>query len=495
MKSGRETLRDIHRALDEERARLADVDRRTQAASDGLVAIDGARSETLAELARLRVSALADRTATDLRRGEQRAADVLAARHDERAAVDAELQELEAAAERLRSEREAAADTVEAASDALDAAEAETQARLEGDDAYRAKRHRARELERTARHAQEKAAESEEERAVKGRAFERDPIFSYLWRRGYGTSAYRAGPLTRWLDRVVARLVSFEANRANYARLVALPVRLREHAETVAAAAEAEFEALRQRDEAARADDGVDALERERDEAEAELARIDDAIKETEAARSQALERRERMDRGEDDAYAEAVSVLAADLQREDVQALRRQALATPQPEDDALVAQLRELEAERAALETTLKDLKGVAAGNRERVRELERLRRDFTDARFDAPDAAYPDGDLVSTVLSQFLRGTATRAVLWRVLEGQRRSTPRRSDPRFGSGGFGKGTPWGGAGSWRDSGKGIGRAFGGGSRRSGGMPSGGFRTGGRMRGGGFGTGGKRRT
>jgi hypothetical protein len=204
------------------------------------------------------------------------------------------------------------------------------------------------------------------------------------------------------------------------------------------------------------------------------------------------------MDRGEDDAYAEAVAFLASELEREDVQALRREALATPYPEDDVIVGRLLDLEHERSRLLTTIDDLKAVAEQNRARVRELETLRRDFTSRRFDEPGTGFPDGDLVTTMLSQFLRGAATREVLWRTLEGQRRTTTRRSNPTFGSGGFGRGSPWGG-GSWSGpvgrggGGRARGGAVGGGARPSGGLSGGGFRTGGRMGGRGFKTGGKR--
>jgi hypothetical protein len=57
-----------------------------------------------------------------------------------------------------------------------------------------------------------------------------------------------------------------------------------------------------------------------------------------------------------------------------------------------------------------------------------------------------------------------------LWRVLQQQQRYRPKRTDPTFGSGGFGRGTVWGG-GRGR-----IGGGLGGGFGRGGG----GFRTGG---------------
>jgi hypothetical protein len=168
------------------------------------------------------------------------------------------------------------------------------------------------------------------------------------------------------------------------------------------------------------------------------------------------------------------------------VQALRRQALATPYPEDDAIVARLLDVETERESTELTLRELKEVTARNRERLLELERLRRDFTRQRMDQPGSTFADGALVATILGQFLQGAMSRDALWRVLEQQRRQAPQRSNPTFGSGGFGRGSPWtGGGGTFRPPS--IPRLPSGGR-----IGGGGFRTGGRIGGGGFRTGGK---
>ena len=102
-------------------------------------------------------------------------------------------------------------------------------------------------------HADEKAARSEEEKLQKGEAYRNDRLFMYLWRRDFGLPGYRAWPLARWLDGKVARLIGFADARANYDRLNEIPERLREHADGLKAAAEAEFQALRDLDSAARA--------------------------------------------------------------------------------------------------------------------------------------------------------------------------------------------------------------------------------------------------
>jgi hypothetical protein len=93
---------------------------------------------------------------------------------------------------------------------------------------------------------------------------------------------------------------------------------------------------------------------------------------------------------------------------------------------------------------------------------------------------------------MIANFVNGALDRRALWRVLEEQQRYQPQYSDPRFGSGGFGRGTVWGGGlgdilGELERGGLGRGRGgFGGGwggGIGGGGGPrggGGGFRTGG---------------
>jgi len=83
--------------------------------------------------------------------------------------------------------------------------------------------------------AERKAAQAECDLEEKRKPYEADPLFMYLWSRGLGTSRYRAIPLVRYFDRKVARHIGFDDARRNYAVLIELPVRLREHAERLRA--------------------------------------------------------------------------------------------------------------------------------------------------------------------------------------------------------------------------------------------------------------------
>src|ERR687889_294989 len=70
-----------------------------------------------------------------------------------------------------------------------------------------------------AEQADKKARQAEADREEKRKPYEADPLFMYLWRRKFGTAAYRAGNFVRYIDRKVARLVRYDKARANYVML------------------------------------------------------------------------------------------------------------------------------------------------------------------------------------------------------------------------------------------------------------------------------------
>jgi hypothetical protein len=61
------------------------------------------------------------------------------------------------------------------------------------------------------------------------------------------------------------------------------------------------------------------------------------------------------------------------------------------------------------------------------------------------DQSGCSFPDGSLIAAMLGGLLEGALDREGLWRVLEQQQRYRPRRTNPIFGLGGFGRGTIWG--------------------------------------------------
>ena len=487
MISGRQTLASLDEALAEERGKLDAVEQRIQSLSESVVAGQKVDAGDYRDLARLRIDLLeGGDLVAHIDQAERQVLALLEKREAAAGALDERLQAAEVERRTLEVERAAQASQVDRAAEGVDEAEALTQARLDADPAYQAQRQRAHEAERTAMHAEEKAASSEQEKDQKGESYRSDPLFIYLWERNYGLPTYEASSLFRWLDGKVARLIGFADARANYSRLNEIPRRLREHAERRRAAADAEFQVLRELDRKAREADGISALERRVEARQGELDAIDRRIEAAETEHQTLLAQKAAFASGEDEQMRKAVEYLAAEFRRDDLMELRREALATPFPDDDLVVSRILDREHERQRAGGALEGLKETLLQHSKRLSELEAVRTEFRRHRYDRAGSSFSDGGLIAMMLSNFLNGMLDRRTLWKVLQEQQRYRPRQSDPGFGSGGFGRGTVWGGGvGDLPDFGDVFGQRSRGASRggRGGGLGSGGgggFRTGG---------------
>jgi hypothetical protein len=481
MMSGMQAMAQVADLSRQQHEALNELDDQAESLHQQLRELLRRRGEQLKALARVHVDVLQDGDlAGRLDAAQRRVLDMLAQR--DRAAEDLSRQvqaatdakaEMERERERLRVELEAAAEF-------LDDAEAAVQAKLDADAAYRTQRERTEEAQRIAQHAEAKAADSEHEEQSKGAAYRDDPLFMYLWRRRFGTAEYKGFGPFRWLDGKVARLIGYDDARLNYRRLAEIPKRLREHAGARRADADGQLAQLRALDEAAREADGIPRLEAERDAAQQQVDDVESRIEDAEADLADLMQRRAAIAAGEDQHTRRAVEELAAALEHEDLTSLERDALKTPFPEDDRIVADLKELEREQRRLGFMLENLRQSRAKQQEKLEELARLRRDIQRERMDRPGGSFGDGALVAMMLANFVQGMLDRDALMRVLEEQYRYRPPRTDPTFGSGSFGRGSPWGGGALGRGAGRASG-GWGGGPSGGGGFGGGGgFRTGG---------------
>jgi hypothetical protein len=480
MSSGSEILALIDRMLQGARVATDALAQQLQRTSSDLGAIRQSRLAALGRLARLRLR--------DIERGEilqslgdtdKRVAAILAERAAASTALDAQItaaREALADRERERADGQAAAD---GAAGALDAAEAEAQRRLAADQQHRTKLEAANGSDRVADRAEEKAAAARTDRAVKGKPYEADAVFTYLWRRGYGTSRYRAWPLTRLLDRWVARRGNFEELRRNYAMLTDIPPRLDEHAARMRAVADGDLDALHELEERVAAAVGVPDKRARVEAAEQALEKIDEAIAKQEADIAALGERRARFGAAEDEFSARCTELLSQAFDREDIRALRERAASTPSSEDDRLIEELAELERKQEQLERNVEQYRPLHDTQRERMMRFEELRRQFKASRYDDPFSTFGDNALIAALLAQFLAGSVRFNDLWAAIQREHRYRRFDADPRFGSGGFPRPSPWRmpGGGHWGGRGGGFG---GGGFRTGGGFKGGGFRTGG---------------
>ena len=484
MISGRQTLASFDSSLEELRGRIASTSQLVEERNTKLLALQQEELQLYRELGRLRVDFFVNDkqfiVADDAERNVEK---MLEQRQVELQKMFRDLSALGMLRHELESKRQDQAGKVEAAAEIVDTAEKKTQDRLEQDAAYQKQLQIARDLERTLKHAQDKAGQREEELDSKGTTYRNDPLFMYLWNRKYSTVEYEANGLTRWLDSRVAKLIRYSVARVNFSKLQEIPLRLREHAQQVEERAKKAFEELKALDTKAREEDGIPALEEKLSQEESALASIDKQIEETVNDQQKLEQIQADFSAGQDRYFQQAVDYLATELRRDDLHDLRQQAYSTPFPEDDVVVSQLFDLEAREKELESGIIELKNENSRQQERLRELETLRVQFKRNRYDSAGTGFSDPALIGSVLGNLINGAMSSQAFWRVLEQQRRYHQRQADPGFGSGGFGRGTIWGSGMGFPGSGGGIfgggGFSFpGSGGGHTGGV--GGFRTGG---------------
>ena len=509
--------------LQEMDAHLAEVQREASAAqgeADRLAARrEGLRAEeadALRDLARLRLMELAEGKAAveALDAAGARVQDSLRRRAAEleqaqRAILDA--RDAVAAAE---ARRDAEAARHRAAQDAEAVALRAAEVKAESDAEFRRLRATAEEAERIAQHAEQKAGFAQRDFEEKGRPYRADPLFAYLWDRGYGTARYRAFPLVRMIDDWVARLIEFEPARRSYAMLTDLPGHMMAHSQRMRAAAEAAVRAMVERRRAL-----AGLPEGNGRPSAAALDAAEDALDAAQATLAAAEAKRTALASGDDPDSQAAIAALEAAIGARSLRTLREDAARTPTRGDDAIVARLEIAAAERSRIERELADAQASAEGARRRLAELQALRQDMRSRGVDRSDWGFASGAMVGALISELLRGTVSRDGFWDRLERQRMPSPMNGTSRPGPWGKPLPGPWGrpapgpwagtppaGGGWWDDDSAPFGKRPGkptaqggskcggdwGGGGWSGGTPGGDFSTGGKSdSGGGFRTGG----
>jgi DNA repair exonuclease SbcCD ATPase subunit len=486
MISGRQTLASLDSSLEELRNRIGQTAQLIEKRNQDLLTLQQEELGLYRELGQVRVEHLVTgRSFRAVEDVEQTVEKMLAHRRGELEKIHRDADKLMQFRQDLDLQREEQAKKVALAAKDVDAAEKKTQDRLNEDGDYLHQLEITRDLERTLKHAQNKAQQREDELENKGQSYKNDPLFMYLWNRKFATTEYEGKGILRWLDSKVARLIRYSVARVNYSKLREIPLRLRQHAQQVERKAEEAYAALKKLDTRARKEDGIPELEEALHQEESALAAIDREIEGT-VSKQQHLEKLQTdFSAGKDHYFQQAVDFLSTELRRDDLMELREQAFATPFPEDDVLVSQLFDLEYREQDLNGSILELKSENAHLQERLQELESLRIQFKKNRYDSIGTDFSDAGLITTVLGNLINGAMTSEAFWRVLEQQRRYRRRHADPGFGSGGFGRGTIWGSGMGFPDSGGGI---FGGGGFS---FPGSGSGFPGRNSGGGFRTGG----
>jgi hypothetical protein len=183
MISGREALSSIEQAILKARSEESRLIALLQSATDETARLRAQQAEDFKALATVRLDSLArDEVVRQLDIAERRALELLDRRRAALADAGTRRSKAIEAASTAEAEYSAAGAAVEAAAERIDELVAKVEGKIKGDPAWLAKRERVARAEEIAKAGADKAAQAEADRESKGKPYENDPLFMYLWR-------------------------------------------------------------------------------------------------------------------------------------------------------------------------------------------------------------------------------------------------------------------------------------------------------------------------
>ena len=474
--SGPEALRSLEEALRDVRREEDEISKRLARSAELIARTRETEGQLFRKLAQVRLDpATQEDLSGRLSSAELKARAVQKAHGTALTQAEQELAELDRTLSELSTSRSETLKLIAQRQDEIEAVRQRIKVQLHQDAGYTERRAAAEELATIAASAEEKTTQAEADREQKGRPYRDDPLFMYLWERGYGTPQYKTGNITRMLDGWVARLIRFQQARPNYAMLNDIPLRLREHATRQAELAASAQQELAKLEDAAIDGAGGKPASEALEAAEARLTEIDAKTLAAEDKRDEVAKRLRELAQGDETEFTTALAALAETLGGEDIATLLADARATRTGQDDALLTQIDAARARAAEEERDTREQKARLKTLADRRRELEDIQYEFKKSRFDDPRSRFGEDRLAGDLLTEFLRGGISAANYW----------GRWRQSQSWQGGMG---PWtdearpgsGGGFSWPDSsfaggGGGGGRSSGGFSGNWGRLPTGG--------------------
>ena len=353
--------------------------------------------------------------------------------------LNADIDKLNTKIESSDRERETLLERCNEVSDQIVAIESKVQAELKLNQAYIDQFKVTQQAESVSQEAEQKVERANADMADKAKPYQDDDLFMYLWERGYGTTEYKGGLFSRFVDSWVARVIKYEPARVNYWNLQEIPKRLTEHADRVADVADNEMMALQQLETDALAAAGRPAAETALADLRQQLDEFDDRIEANEQELNDALSTRASFNSGGDDYIQQCLARISSALEHQSLASIHRYVRQTHSPLDDKLVIELQNLEDSIASMQGDMSGVRKLHDNQINRLRELESVRQQFKNSRFDDVRSGFTNQDLISSVLAQFLQGVISGADVWGTIKRNQRYRNVGSSPDFGSGGLG--------------------------------------------------------
>jgi len=411
MRTGLEVFGDIDGAVTVLREELAQTQRRIEELEEQEETLRREERALLQTLAQIRTEAL---LSGDIEATQREIVALLEERRKMRQKTQAERDALAEQLHEAEEKRRTIHEQLYAAGERLMQARQAWQEALENEPRYQHLLASVTQAKHKAQAAAKQAEEARRKQEKKAEPYRSDPLFSYLWDRGYGTPTYRESGWVRMLDGWTAKVAGYEANRRNYALLLQSTRLYETHAARQQEAYEAkrrELEEIRK----AKADAwSIDRLIDEEASLRKELEAQDAHIEALEQKRMQ-TDRALQAYASAQDTYTQRIEALYAELLGgKDILTLAETAAQTATSEDDRLLHRLQRLRQERNAVEERRRTLRETLETKRLRLEELERTRSELKRRRYDDYRMGYDRNVDIGGVLGDILGGVVQSGVL---------------------------------------------------------------------------------
>ncbi|VAW22533.1 hypothetical protein MNBD_ALPHA12-1904 [hydrothermal vent metagenome] len=409
MRSLDDAVRDIRREEN-------DVSKRLSRSSERVAKIRESEAELFRKLAALRLdSDMQKQIEGQLSRAEREARNVLKSHAASFASSEQQIELLDEKIAALAEDRRKALTNIDVHQEKLKALAKQISTIIANDPEFEKKRAVANQLQAIANESLKKTTQAEADQEQKGRPYRQDPLFSYLWEKGYGTTNYKANNLVRLLDAKVARFIGYQDARTNFSMLNEIPLRLREHAERQMEAAEKAEEALDEIEARAVTKAGGDPIKKALAETQNRIEAIDREMVKAEDERDELVKKLRQLAEGREPAFAKAVKNLAKAMQGREIIDLMAQARQTRTVDDDIIISKIDDARVRLIDEENETGELRERLKVLARRRRELEDIAWEFKKSQFDDPRSVFRRDELVGDLLNEFLHGAITAASYW--------------------------------------------------------------------------------
>lgn len=442
MWSGSSALNSIDQSLQTIRNDVVRLDSQLSKLTQSVANNELHRNRLINDIAKVRLSAIDEGDLlTTMSAADHDATAMLEKRETALVELNKEIELLNQQILSAETERDVLLNKLNNASQALVDVEASVQEKLKVAPQYIEKLSYASEADSIAEESSQKVELALADMTEKAKPYQSDALFMYLYQRGFGTTEYKGRLFARFMDGWVAKLIKYEEARVNYWNLSEIPKRLEQHAQQAVNVADEASMAVQQLELDALDQAGVNDLNQNVDSLREELDAFDDKLEQTEAELNQKLEQRAGFAAGQDEYLQGSLQRLSSALQHQDLNSVHRYVQATVSPTDDRLVLELQALDNQLDSVEDDLSDIRRMHDNKISRLKELENVRTNFKNSRFDDVRSGFGNKALLTGVLTQFLQGVASGSDVWQVIKRNQRYRNVGSIPDFGSGGLGRG------------------------------------------------------